>query len=359
MMWHDRRILDLLGIEHPIILAPMTSASNAELVAAVSEAGGLGSFGAAGTPPDRLRTTVQAIRQRTNRAFNINLFCAHTEEFDRNARPGSKLAERLAAYHSELGVGPVPDPAPMFGPAEDQFDVLIQEGVPIISLHFGADARMVVRAHEAGAKVLCSATTVAEAKELENVGVDAVIAQGAEAGGHRGTFTVDYRRALIGTMALVPQVVDAVSVPVIAAGGIMDARGLVASLALGASAVQMGTAFLGCPEAPVGDAWRDALHAAEAEATTVTEAMSGKPARGIRNRYIDEVEALHEPLLPYPAQYSVSRDLRKAAVEHGDADFIAMWAGQGVGLMRRRPAADLVNDLVVESQQLLARLVQT
>ena len=357
-MWHDRRILDLLDIDHPIIQAPMASASNAELVAAVSEAGGLGSFGAAGTPPDRLRTTVQAIRQRTNRVFNINLFSAHTEEFDREARPGPRLAKQLKAYHAELGIGAVPDPAPMFGPAEDQFDVLMEENVPIISLHFGADARMVARAHESGAKVLCSATTVAEAKALEDLGVDAVIAQGSEAGGHRGTFTVDYRQALIGTMALVPQIVDAVSVPVIAAGGIMDARGVVASLALGASAVQLGTAFLGCPETPIGDAWRDSLHAAEAGATTVTEALSGKPARGIRNRYIDEVEALHEPLLPYPAQYSVSRNLRKAAAERGDPDFIAMWAGQGVGLMRRCAAADLVNDLVVESQQLLARLGQ-
>jgi nitronate monooxygenase len=199
---------------------------------------------------------------------------------------------------------------------------------------------------------------VAEGKELEDIGVDAVIAQGSEAGGHRGTFTVDDRQALIGTMALVPQIVDAVSIPVIAAGGIMDARGVVASLALGASAVQMGTAFLGCPEAPIGDAWRDALHTAAAEATTVTEAMSGKAARGIRNRYIDEVEALDEPLLPYPAQYSVSRDLRKAAAERGEAAFIAMWAGQGVGLIRRRAAADLVNDLVVESQRLLGRLAQ-
>ncbi|MCK5361868.1 MAG: DUF561 domain-containing protein, partial [Gammaproteobacteria bacterium] len=203
-----------------------------------------------------------------------------------------------------------------------------------------------------------SATTVAEAKALEDIGIDAVIAQGSEAGGHRGTFTVDYRQALIGTMALVPQIVDAVSIPVIAAGGIMDARGVVASLALGASAAQLGTAFLGCPETPIGDAWRNALQTAQAEATTVTEAMSGKPARGIRNRYIDEVEALDESLLPYPAQYSISRELRKAAAERSDADLIAMWAGQGVGLIRQRSAADLVNDLVVESQKLLSRLGQ-
>jgi len=357
-MWHDRRILDLLDIEHPIIQAPMAAASNAELVATVSEAGGLGSLGAAGTPPDRLRATVKVIQQRTGRPFNINLFSAHIENYDREARPGAQLSERLQAYHSELGLDQVPDPAPMYGPAQEQFEVLVEEGVRVISFHYGADARLVAKAHDSGAKVLCSATTAAEARELESIGVDAVIAQGSEAGGHRGTFTVDYRQALIGTMALVPQIVDAVSIPVIAAGGIMDARGVVASLALGASAVQLGTAFLGCPEAPIPDAWRDSLHGAEAEATAVTEAMSGKAARGIRNRYIDEIEALDEPILPYPAHYSISRDLRKAAAQSGNAEFIALWAGQGVGLIKRLPAADLVNELVVESQKLLTKLGQ-
>ncbi len=356
-MWPDRRLLELFDIEHPIIQAPMASATNPELVAAVSEAGGLGSFGAAATPPDRLRTTVQSIRQRTNRPFNINLFSKQTEQFDRSARPGPKLAEKLEGYHAELGLGTVPEPGPMFGPSDAQLDVLIDEQVPVVSFHFGIDAADVARVHEAGAKVICSATTAAEAKALEDMGVDAVIAQGAEAGGHRGTFTVDYRQALIGTLALVPQVADAISVPVIAAGGIMDARGIVACLALGACGVQMGTAFLGCPEAPIADAWRDSLRSAAAEGTYVTEAMSGKAARAIRNRYIEEVEAMDEPFLPYPAQYSVSRDLRAAATEHDNPSFMAMWAGQGVGLIRNRPAAEFVNDLVNESQQLLDQLV--
>jgi nitronate monooxygenase len=356
-MWNDRRILDLLGIEHPIILAPMAAATNAEIVAAVSEAGGLGSYGGAGDPPDRLRATVQAIRQRTDRPFSVNLFAAQrAEAFDRDARPGPRLTERLEAYYAELDIGSVPEPGPLFGPAAEQLDVLIEQRVPIISFHFGADASLVARAHEAGAKVLCSATTVAEAKQLEDMGIDAIIAQGSEAGGHRGTFGGDYRQALIGTMALVPQVVDAVSVPVIAAGGIMDARGVAAALALGASAAQMGTAFLGCPEAPIPDAWRASLAAAEAEATTVTEALSGGAGRAIRNRYIEEIEALDEPLLPYPAQYSLSLNLRRAAAKRDIADFIAMWAGQGVGLIRRQPAADLVDDLVAESRKLLTRL---
>lgn len=357
-MWSDRRILNLLNIQHPIIQAPMAGASSPELVAAVCNAGGLGSFGAAGTSTDRLRATVRTIRKRTNRTFNINLFAAHTENFDLNARLGPQLKERLERYHSEMGLGVVPIPEPMFGPADTQLEILIEEGVPIISFHFGIDADTIDRVHKSGAKVLCSATTVAEAESLEAAGVDAIIAQGAEAGGHRGTFTIDYRKALIGTVALVPQVVDRVSVPVIAAGGIMDARGLVACLALGASAVQLGTAFLGCAETPIGKTWRESLKSANAESTIVTEVISGKPARGICNRYIEEVEALDEPLLPYPVQYSVSRELRKVAAERENSSFLSMWAGQGVGLFREQPAADLVNRLVTESRKLIEHLAQ-
>ena len=187
-------------------------------------------------------------------------------------------------------------------------------------------------------------------------GVDAIIAQGAEAGGHRGTFLGDYREALIGTLVLVPRIVDEVSIPVMATGGIMDARGIVACLALGASAVQMGTAFLGCPETTVTPAWRDAVAISEAEGTMVTEVISGKPARGIRNRYINELEAVDEPLLPYPAQFSVSRDLRNESARRGDTSFIAMWAGQGVGLLTHQPAAVLINQLIMDTQQLINRL---
>lgn len=357
-MWNDKRILDLLGIEHPIIQAPMASATNPEIVAGVSNAGGLGSYGAAGASPENLRDIVKAIRQASDRPFNINLFAAHTEEFDRAARPGARLAAKLAAYHGEFGLGDVPVPGPMFGPFDKQLDVLVEEKVPVISFHFGADPVAVEKAHAGGAVVLCSATTVSEARTLVDAGVDVVIAQGAEAGGHRGTFAIDYEKALIGTMALVPQIVDAVDVPVIAAGGIMDARGMVAALALGASAVQMGTAFLGCPEMSVLDGWRTSLRAAAAEDTKVTKAISGRPARGLRNRYIEEVEALNEALLPYPAQYSVSRALRKSAAERNDPQFMSMWAGQGVGLMRNQPVAEFMQELVESSQALIERLAK-
>ena len=356
-MWPNRALLELLEIEHPIIQAPMASATNPVIVSAVSNAGGLGSFGAAGTPAQKLRETVRAIRQRTERPFNVNLFSAHTENFDRGARPSPRFKKLLKSYHAEFGLGGVPDPQPMFGPFEEQLDVLIEEKVPVISFHFGADAVAVRKAQAGGAKVLCSATTVNEARQLEQAGVDAVIAQGGEAGGHRGTFLVDdYERALIGTMALVPQIVDAVDIPVIAAGGIMDARGVVASLALGACGAQMGTAFLGCPEMSVSDAWRTSLHSAPAEDTKVTKAVSGRPARAIVNRYIREVEALNEPLLPYPAQYSVSRDLRKSTTERNDPDFMAMWSGQGIGLIGDLPAEEFMRQLVESARSLLGRM---
>jgi nitronate monooxygenase len=350
--------LDFLEVEHPILQAPMAGSTSPELVAAVSSSGALGGFGAAGSSPGDLRSTIREIRALTDRPFNINLFNECTEEYDREARPGQRLNELLESYHAEVQLGPVPEPIPLFGPAAEQLEVVLDERVPVISFHFGVDARTVSSAHDAGAKLLCSATTLSEARYLEEAGVDAIIAQGAEAGGHRGTFDGDYRRALIGTLALVPRVVDEVSVPVIAAGGIMDARGVVACLALGASAVQLGTAFLGCPEAPAPTVWRDALVTAEAETTIVTEVLSGKPARAIRNRYIDELEAIEEPPLPYPAQYSVSRELRREATRRGDPSFLAIWAGQGVGLIRRQPAAELVRQLVTDSRDLMNHLAR-
>jgi nitronate monooxygenase len=357
-MWNDKRVIDLLGIEHPIIQAPMAGSTNPKLVATVCNADGLGGLGAAGIAPDDLRSVIREIRALTDRPFNVNLFNRSTEEYDSETKPGPRFTELLKTYHCEMGLGPIPDPVPLFGPADNQLEVLIDEKIPVISFHFGVDAQTVARAKQAGAKVLCSATTLSEARLLEKAGVDAIIAQGAEAGGHRGTFRGDYRQALVGTLALVPRMVDEVSVPVIAAGGIMDARGIVACLALGASAVQMGTAFLGCPEATVTPAWRDVLSAAEAEITVVTEVISGKPARGLRNRYINEMEDVDEPLLPYPAQFSVSRVLRNESAKRGDPSFIAMWAGQGVGLFKPQPAAELISQLVADSYQLISHLAK-
>ncbi|MFT4819760.1 MAG: nitronate monooxygenase [Candidatus Azotimanducaceae bacterium] len=355
-MWQDKRIQTLLDIEHPIIQAPMAGSSNPIMVAAISNAGGLGSYGAAPLSTDALRETIRAIRSLTAKPFNINLFATATEKFDARAAPGDGYLELLTSFHRELELGDIPTPQSLFGPADDQLQILIDEQVPVISFHFGIEAHQVDAIHKAGLKVLCSATTVDEAQYLDSLGVDAIIAQGAEAGGHRGTFIGSAEHALIGTLALVPQVVDRVATPVIAAGGIMDGRGIVACAALGASAVQMGSAFLGCDELGLNKAWKEGLAHSTASDTVVTRAISGRPARGLRNRYITEVESLTEPLLPYPLHYSMSAPLRKAATKANNSDFLVMWAGQGVGLFRQMPAAELISVLNAEVAEIRGKL---
>ena len=355
-MWRNQRIQNLLGIEHPIIHAPMAGSSNPTMVAAVSNAGGLGSFGAAPLSADALRETIRAIRSLTAKPFNVNLFATATEKFDAQATAGSAYRALLAGYHQELKLGDIPEPQPLFGPADDQLQVLIDEQVGVISFHFGIEPYQVEAIHAAGLKVLCSATTVEEARYLDDLGVDAIIAQGAEAGGHRGTFIGSAEQALIGTLALVPQIVDSVAAPIIAAGGIMDGRGIVACAALGASAVQMGSAFLGCNEVNLNPAWKESLANSAASDTLVTTAISGKPARGLRTRYITEVESLTESLLPYPLQYSMSGPLRKAATKASDPDFLVMWSGQGVGLFRQMPAAELIKTLSAEVAEIRSAL---
>jgi len=355
MNWRNRRLLDLFGFEHPILLAPMAGATNVDMVVRMNQAGGLGGLGAAGIKPDALRTMVRDIKSASSRPFQVNLFAAETEHWP-EVSMGPGIRNKLLGYHAEMALGALPVSGPLFGPVADQLTILLDEQVPVISFHFGVDAETVARIHQAGSRVLCSATTVDEARVLADRGVDAIIAQGSEAGGHRGTFLGDYRHALIGTMALVPQIVDAVTVPVIAAGGIMDARGLVAALALGASAVQMGTAFLGCREAPIAGVWRDKLLSSQADDLVVTKALSGKPARGLRNRYVDEIDALNEPLLPYPLQYSVTRALRREAQLQNNPDFLAMWSGQGIGMLQDSDIASLMAALVTDTKNLMQRL---
>jgi nitronate monooxygenase len=347
----------LFGLTHPVLQAPMAGASTPELVAAVSGAGGLGGLGAASMGRDFLRQQIQAIRGLTNKPFNVNLFSPASQIPDPSPQPEDAVLALIERYHREFGIDEKPVLESPYGDPAVQLEVLIEERVPVISFHFGVESGHVEAIHSAGLKVICSATTIEEAKWLDTLGVDAIIAQGAEAGGHRGTFIGDYRDALIGTMALVPQVVDVVKVPVIAAGGIMDARGIVAAYALGAAGVQMGTAFLGCPEAGIADLWRNQLLASSPSRPRVTTAMSGKPARGLRNRYIEDMEALGDALLPYPLQYALSAPVRRKALAVGNADFHAMWSGQGVGLLEQMPAAALMATLIEESESLKSQLM--
>lgn len=358
MFWPHKNITTLLKIQHPIIQAPMAGSTNPALVAAASNAGGMGSHGAAPQSPELLRKTISEIKALTDKPFSVNLFNYNTEGFDENIQISEGHRQQLTKYHREQGLGDIPSPRNLFGPAKEQLTVLLDEKVPVISFHYGVDADTIAYAKSGGAIVLCSATTAREAVILEQAGIDAVIAQGSEAGGHQGNFNTK-NPALIGSMALIPRIADAVSVPVIAAGGIMDARGIVASFALGANGVQMGTAFLGCQETQLSTTWLSELERAEGEDTVITEAFSGRPARGLKNRYITETDAIDEPLLPYSAQYSISSDLRKQAIEQGNKDFMVMWSGQGVGLFKQQTTASLMQSLVSGSQKLLQNMASS
>ncbi len=345
----------LLGIEHPLIQAPMGGAVTPALAAAVSGAGGLGSLGSSVLPPEVVLAHARAVREITDRPFNVNFFCHQpptVEESD-----AVRARERFSALYDELGLGEPPAPSvPPIAFDEERLAALLEIRPAVASFHLGLPRPDVMDAlHEAGCRILSSATTVAEAERLAERGVDAVIAQGAEAGGHRGSFLVAGDDGPIGTLALVPQIVDAVSVPVIAAGGIGDGRGLAAALALGAGAAQIGTAFLACPEASIHPLYRAALRAARAEDTTISRAFSGRPARALRNRLTEEAG---DGALAYPAQFSMTEPLAAATARRGSSDFLAMWAGQAAPLAREMPAADLVARIITDARRVLAALAE-
>jgi nitronate monooxygenase len=355
-MWPDRRILDLFGIEHPIVLAPMASAMDWKMTVAVSEAGGLGSLPCAMLAYDKAREEVANIRARTEKPFNMNFFC-HKPPAPDNAREAS-WRDRLKPYYDELGLDPntAPPPPPRV-PFNDEHCELIEELKPVVvSFHFGLpEPRLVKRVKAAGCNVISSATTAAEARWLEGQGADAVIAQGLEAGGHRGIFLSDDISTQPGTMALVPQVVDAVKVPVIAAGGIGDARGIAAAFALGAAGVQMGTAFLHCPESMISVQHREALAAAQDSSTVLTNVMTGRPARYIVNRLIREQGPIADvPAFPYAV--AAVMPLKMEAEKRGSGDFSSMWSGQAAALGRALPAGELTRALAEEAQARLKAL---
>jgi nitronate monooxygenase len=343
------------GLEHPIIQAPLAGGGDTPaLVAAVAEAGALGFVGAAYLTPAQITETARAVRERTNRPFGISLFAPQPPPAMED--PGRALA-RVAPYFAELGLMPPEPPRPVADPFDDQLAAALESGAAAFSFTFGLlPAGAIASIKARGMFLLGTATTVEEALALERAGADAVVVQGSEAGGHRGTFAVDVRAGMVGTIALVPQVADAVRVPVVASGGIMDGRGIAAALALGAAAVQMGTAFLTCEEAGVPDAYKQAILGAREDGTRLTRAFSGRHARGIVNRFMTEVDADPAAILPFPLQNALTRPLRAEAAKQGRAEFLSLWAGQGVRLARRQPAAELIARLAKETAAAVERL---
>ena len=344
-----------LGVRLPIIQAPMAGGpSSQELVAACSAAGALGCFGFAYTQPADMEKQSAWVRAKTPLPFLVNLF-ASPQPGEISAAAQRSALEAVARYYVEFGM-PIPEPvSPPYAPAfEAQLAAVERIRPKAFTSHLAAlPPDWLGRFQAAGILIGGSATNIAEAKELESLGVDFIIAQGGEAGGHRGTWLRDPYDALTGTLALTRLVVREVRVPVVAAGGIMDGAGIAAVLALGAEAAQLGTAFIPCPESGASPVHKQALLAAREDDTRITEKFSGKPARGLVNRFITEMA--DAPQLPFPAQNSITGKLRQASARAGRPDCIAMWAGQGVPLSRALPAAELIERLEAETLEAIRR----
>jgi nitronate monooxygenase len=347
------RLTDLFGIELPIVQAPMAGASDAEMAIEVCEAGGLGSLPCAMLDVNAARAQLTTIRERTPRPFNVNFFC-HAEP---TADPVRRRhwREALAQYYLELDLD-LRQELPAGGRSTFDLEMceVVEEFRPaVVSFHFGLPApALLQRVRATGAKIMSSATSVEEARWLEDHGCDAIIAQGVEAGGHRGMFLTGDVASQVGTIALLPQIADAVSVPVIAAGGIADARGIAAALLLGADGVQIGTAYLACPEATISALHREALR--HGDSTALTNIFTGRPARAIVNRVVRELGPLTSIAPEFPLAVADVLPLRAKAESIGSPDFSPLWSGQGAALVKSMPARALTHALAEETRQLLA-----
>lgn len=356
-MWPDRRLLDLFGTEYPIVQAPMAGVQDADIMIGAAEGGALASLPCAMISPEKVREQINIVRQRVSSPVNMNYFC-HTA-VDADPAREANWRKRLTSYYTELGLDPNADiNAANRAPFDAAMCALVEELKPkVVSFHFGLpDAALLKRVKAAGCVVIASATIVKEAVWLEERGADAIIAQGAEAGGHRGMFLTEDIATQPGLFALLPQVVDAVKVPVIAAGGIADGRGIAAAFALGAAGVQIGTAYLRTPESKVSGPGRAALAEASDASTVITNVMTGRPARGVINRVMREVGPVSPDAPAFPHAATALGPLKAAAEKLGRADFTNLWAGQSVGMGGELPAAELTRSLAASALARMAEL---
>ncbi|MFC4075944.1 NAD(P)H-dependent flavin oxidoreductase [Salinithrix halophila] len=347
MVWKQTKLTDRLAIAYPIIQAGMAGGvTSPELVAAVSDAGGLGTLGAGYLSPDAIRQGIQAIRKRTDQPFAVNLMVP--QPYKEESSVEQQMKQHLRKFEAFVEAPTEKETSGLSLSFEEQIHVILEEKVPVFSFTFGLlDPSLIQQLHANQTIVIGTATMVKEAIELEESGVDAVVAQGSEAGGHWGTFHTSSEFPYIGTMALVLQVVDHVSIPVIASGGIMDGRGILASLSLGADGVQMGSAFLTTLESSAHEEHKRVLMDSNDESTVITTALSGRPARGIKNAFIREMEHYPASIPPYPVQNALTKPMRKYAARQGNREHMSLWGGQAASLGRLESAKELMNRVTV------------
>ncbi len=346
---------DRLKIQCPIIQAPMAGTDNPQFVATACNAGILGSLGAQYRTPEEISKAIAEIKSLTNNPFAVNLFVLGHQSPPSNDQIKS-ARQHLDTYYQQFGISPPSaESVKKQIDQEAQLEAILKARVPVFSFTLGVLNKRWIQAFKSESTFLIgTATNIKEAIALEIAGVDAIVAQSNEAGGHRGTFIGAYENSLIGGLALIPQVVDAVKIPIIAAGGIMDGRGIAAALALGAQAVQMGTAFLTVTESPAHAAYKKAIQNHNAEETVITKVFSGGAARGIENAFI--AANSDNPLLPFPHQNSLTRPFRKIANETGQIEYTNLWSGQGGRLAREMALSDLVQKLIQETEDVLNKL---
>ena len=355
-MWYKTKLTDKLGIQYPIIQGPFGGGpSSVKLLSTVSNAGGLGSFGAYGLTPQQIIDLDRELKASTDKPYAINLWVSENDERLKSYSSAAyeTLLQKFKPYFDELGV-PLPQMPTQLGKNfEEQFEALLKAKPPVFSFVYGIPSKEILAdCKKAGIKTAGAATTVDEAVALEEAGVDAIVATGFEAGGHRVSFLRAAEDSLTGIFALIPQVADKVKIPFVAAGGIADGRGIAAALTLGATGVQIGTAFLACEESNATAIHREALFSSEAKYTTLTKAFSGRLARGIRSKLSEDMKPFENEMAPFPMQSIFLRSLREAAITQNKSGFVTFWSGQAAPIIKHKKAGELFSSLIEETSEI-------